>query len=124
MEVRPVLYTRRLCLSVCVSSQVTSLPPHPRARCAAQAKDAAGFLRLAPRPRRRSSQPCDKQIFAKRPLPSAPVTPALPAITDTRGGEEIGRAQCRDRVCKYVEIPVVGVTINKNIEQTKRNEHT
>src|SRR3546814_17952486 len=43
---------------------------------------------------------------------------------------EIGRASCRDRVCQYVSISVVAVSLKKNTNNTKSNrlkiinEHT
>src|SRR3546814_18440845 len=33
---------------------------------------------------------------------------------------EIGRASCRERVCRYVSISMVGVSINNNITDTKK----
>src|SRR3546814_379036 len=48
-------------------------------------------------------------------------------IIDTPGTvdftiEEIGSASCRDRVCQYVQIPVVDVTLNKKINQHSHDE--
>src|SRR3546814_19836227 len=38
----------------------------------------------------------------------------LSGATELRGGvREIGRASCRERVCQYVSIPVVAVTLKK-----------
>src|SRR3546814_19837195 len=53
---------------------------------------------------------------ARNPLLMAPSTHAPIAAIATapgRDGLEIGRASCRDRVCKYVSISVVGVSIQK-----------
>src|SRR3546814_18128454 len=33
-------------------------------------------------------------------------------------GEKIGRASCRERVCQYVEIPVVAVSLKKKIKHS------
>src|SRR3546814_13251969 len=46
-----------------------------------------------------------------------PVTGEGPAST------KIGRASCRERVSQYVSISVVGVALNKNIEQPKNQSN-
>src|SRR3546814_11804965 len=41
---------------------------------------------------------------------------------EARRGSAVGRASCRERVCQYVEISVVAVTLkNKETKKTKRN---
>src|SRR3546814_13677024 len=35
---------------------------------------------------------------------------------------EIGRASCRERVCQYVEISVVAVSLNRTNRETKKRE--
>src|SRR3546814_20406987 len=46
--------------------------------------------------------------------PTYPDTAA--GLAATADGQEIGRASCRDRVCPYVEIPVVAVSSQKKIK--------
>src|SRR3546814_20010439 len=45
------------------------------------------------------------------------------AIADT-DEVEIGRASCRERVCKYVKISVVGVAFKKTTSYTQRNTYS
>src|SRR3546814_18913616 len=39
--------------------------------------------------------------------------------TNINAHEEIGRASCRERVCQYVEISVVGVSLKKKQKKKK-----
>src|SRR3546814_13620209 len=54
---------------------------------------------------------------------------SVEARVDTRGGPEpralqIGRASCRERVCQYVSISVVAVSLKKkHINRTKQNDN-
>src|SRR3546814_14502577 len=46
--------------------------------------------------------------------PEAPFPTHEAFMTEIRaGGVEIGRASCRERVCQYVSIPVVAVSLKK-----------
>src|SRR3546814_20017342 len=38
------------------------------------------------------------------------------------GGSKIGRASCRERVCQYVSISVVAVSLKKKIHNTNKNQ--
>src|SRR3546814_12541427 len=46
-------------------------------------------------------------------LPAAPLGPIAFAHIDCDFYDEIGRASCRERVCQYVSISVVSVTLTK-----------
>src|SRR3546814_16923336 len=61
------------------------------------------------RPRRCSSRHCPAPRPARREAPSAPPPPRSP----------IGRASCRERVCKYVWISVGAVSLKKKKKKTK-----
>src|SRR3546814_13704168 len=39
-------------------------------------------------------------------------------------GDQIGRASCRERVCQYVSISVVAVSITKTDQKHNNNQHT
>src|SRR3546814_21017965 len=43
-------------------------------------------------------------------------------IADKSADEQIGRASCRERVCQYVEISVVGVSFKNKQREKKRNQ--
>src|SRR3546814_20590289 len=42
-------------------------------------------------------------------------------VPDKHFGSEIGRASCRERVCQYVEISVVAVSLKKKNTTSKRH---
>src|SRR3546814_16574018 len=65
-------------------------------------------LRL-PRPRRGRGRLREREALSQRPAARA-----LPRAA--RGGREIGRASCRERVWQYVLISVVCVTLKKTTE--------
>src|SRR3546814_19937823 len=46
------------------------------------------------------------------------VDDAAQEVVEVRGREEIGRASCRERVCQYVSISVVDVSLKKKEEKT------
>src|SRR3546814_19183841 len=58
---------------------------------------------------------------ARRPLP--PHRLLGDAAPEEWAGEKIGRESCRERVCQYVSISGVAVSLNKNIN-TKNSNHT
>src|SRR3546814_16195976 len=47
------------------------------------------------------------------------LAPSTPRHGDMAAIKEIGRASCRERVCQYVSISVVAVSL-----KTKKNQHT
>src|SRR3546814_20644712 len=75
-------------------------------------------------------QPRGRAAF--RPVALAVADPGLRAATGTGAGagagrrdpedrarrRQIGRASCRERVCQYVEITVVAVSVNKKAKAT------
>src|SRR3546814_16750103 len=49
---------------------------------------------------------------------------AAPArLAARRGGDQIGRASCRERVCQYVQISVVAVSLKKQIHYITGTNH-
>src|SRR3546814_19109974 len=56
-----------------------------------------------------------------KPLPWVEVVIADPATQQTLAhDQEIGRASCRDRVCKYVYISVVDVSLKKKKQHKQK----
>src|SRR3546814_21190406 len=80
---------------------------------------------------------CRAQTSARRALRSVASAPwrgrwrcAGAGRRRTRGGSgggcrdrEIGRASCRERVCQYVEISVVAVSLKKKLNKKELNEN-
>src|SRR3546814_13394202 len=47
--------------------------------------------------------------------------PHHPALLPDGSVQQIGRASCRERVCQYVKISVVAVSLNKNTKKELQN---
>src|SRR3546814_12106618 len=50
--------------------------------------------------------------------------PLYPRNTRIQGGREIGRASCRERVCKYGSISVVAVSLKKKKNEEMKHIHS
>src|SRR3546814_17679986 len=81
-----------------------------------RAAQGGGAVHRADRlPRHQEGRPESRADRAIRPVA---VPHAVPGRRTRRSGYKIGRASCRERVCQYVEISVVTVSL-----KNKQNHH-
>src|SRR3546814_16291331 len=85
--------------------------------CSSDLADAGPAMSSSAR-RRSRTRSCRCGCSVRRPAAAR----RSGARTRARGCAEIGRASCRERVCQYVSISVVAVSL-KNKKQTEETKH-